>query len=115
MSQAASALRQAFEYDSSGIGWRMPDDMIETIRPQPRSRMPGSSSVASSIGVIASSWNERRHSAGSVLVASDGDRAAGVEDHDVDRAEAALWPATATLAAVAGSAASPATVTTTTE
>ena len=88
--------------------------MIETIRPQPRLRMPGSNAVAISMGVRVRSWKERRHSAGSVLVASD------ATGPPAFRRAMSIGPrlrsaCQATFAAVAGSAASPATVTTTTE
>ena len=114
LSQACRALRQAFEYASSGIGWRTPDDMIATIRPQPRRRIPGRSSVASSIGVIARSWNERRHSAVSVAVASDAGGPPALRT-TMSTCPSAFSASAATRAAVSGSEASPEIVVTSTE
>ena len=96
------------------MGWRMPDDMIDTTRPQCRARIPGSRSVVSSIGMIARSWNERRHSAGSVFVASEGGGPPAFRTTMSTRPRA-FSAAAATSAAVEGSAASPEIVVTSTE
>jgi hypothetical protein len=71
-SQAMSADRPAFEYGSSGIGCLTVDERIATIRPQRAARICGRRRVASSIGVVARSWNAALQPSGSVAVGSTG-------------------------------------------
>jgi hypothetical protein len=68
----------------------MPDDMIDTIRPQLAPRIAGSSRVASSIGVIARSWKRALPFVRVRLRRFYRRRPAGVEDDDVDPAERLL-------------------------
>ena len=57
------------------------------IRPKPRSRIPGSSRVARSIGVTVSNCRAERQLSASVAIRRARLRAAGVEHADVDPAE----------------------------
>ncbi len=70
--QPRSEERSAFEVARLAIGVTIPEEALVTIRPQPRSRMPGSASSVSAIGpsTIASNW--RASSSGSRSAAVPG-------------------------------------------
>src|SRR5439155_25671980 len=52
------------------MGWRTPEVRIDTTRPQPRSRIPGNSLLASWIGVTERSWNASAQPSGVVWAGS---------------------------------------------
>src|SRR3970040_1855816 len=60
---------------------------MATTRPQPRSRIPGRSAVASSIGAMARIWKAAAQPAASVSVGAEGGGPPGVEDEEGEAAE----------------------------
>ena len=81
--------RCAFDISSAGIGSRAADDETLTIRPKPRSRIPGTTSLIISIGAIDELAVRRLPLLAGELERIAAGRPAGVRDENLDGPEVA--------------------------